>query len=146
MNPEKILYRKSATKAELRRALAQALGVPCPSFVKPTANVHTACRRAFVEVYERHTGMDYSWQAKDAGCLNGIIKKLYSIAKNTDDRQIIHAFEYLVSHLPGWYLEHGLSLCVVNAKFNEIIAEIKKHGKGNVSDSYKRGILEDLRS
>lgn len=130
--------------------MATALGLPCPAWSSAgTSRVYSKCRNLFAELYEKHTGMDYSWQAKDAGCLNNIINKLYGIAKSTEDDSIIYGFEYLLRHLPSWYLERGLSLCVLNSKFNEIIAEIKKHGtgkKGKVSTEYKQRIFDDLRS
>ena len=145
--PEKILNRKSASKAELREALATALGLPCPEWAKPANQVYATCRSLFAEMYEKHTGMDYSWQAKDAGCLNSIIKKIYGIAKSTEDGSIIYGFEYMLRHLPAWYLEKGLSLCVLNSKFNEIISEIKNGSKqGKVSTDYKQRIFDDLRS
>ncbi|MBC6425210.1 MAG: hypothetical protein GDA51_01800 [Ekhidna sp.] len=133
IDPLKILYRKSSSKAELFRALAEALQVPCPAWGHPKATVFARCRLFFLERYEAHTGVEYAWAAKDAGCLQSIVKKIYGIAKEREDDHIVSAFEYLISRLPSWYVAHGFSLCVINSKFNEIISEIKNGSSQNRS-------------
>lgn len=150
IDPEAILNNRNSLKHEVFSALAEALNKPkkpwCFAKERPTT-VFSICLNSFISLYEKQTGMRYSFQQKDAGCLNSLIKKLYSIAKNTADEQIIHAFEFLMQKLPSWYLEHGFSLCVINSKFNEIIAEIKKNGtdkKGKISDSYKHKVFSTL--
>ena len=77
----KILNRKSATKQQLREALAELLGVEVPFFAQETPTVFSKCRQFFTEKYQLDTDVDYSWSAKDAGCLSQIIKKLYEISK-----------------------------------------------------------------
>ncbi len=146
--PEKILNRKSASKAELRQALAHALGVACPEWGKTSVTVHSRCREVFLKAFEKHTGIAYPWQAKDAQCLNRIIKKLYGVAKveHPGDEDIVHWFDSVIRHLPQWYIDR-LSVCKIDGSFPEIIAEISKHGtdkKGNISAQYKQRILDDL--
>ena len=148
MSPEKILHKKGATKRELRAALAEALGVSCPDFEHPVQTTFNSCKNLFEGYYEQKTGLDYSWSAKDSGSLSQILKKLHGIAKQKHEYALIMSFEYLLQHLPQWYVEKGLSLAVINSKFNEIISEIKNGQSGSqkssISDSYKAGILRDL--
>ena len=142
----KILNRKSATKQQLREALAELLGVEVPFFAQEAPTVFSRCRQFFMEKYQLDTEVDYSWSAKDAGCLSQIIKKLYGISKNTDDESVINSFEYLIIHLPSWYADNGYSLCVINGKFNEIIKAIKNNEKqrNGISIDYKAKIIRDL--
>ena len=143
----KILNKKTASKAELRSALAESLGVELPSFFeKETETLFKKCKSYFMEKYYLDTNLDYYWVAKDSLSLSMIIKKLYGVSKNKCEYSIFNSFKYLILHLPKWYIENGFSPCVINSKFNEIIKIIKNNGKqkSTVSEDYKARIIRDL--
>lgn len=156
-DPVKILYKRSASKVELRAALAQALGMPLPSWSATGYNLVQACRGYFSDRYSYVTDLEYSFGAKDHAALRGLVDKLSGAVsrKNplANEHDVYNAFVYLIRNLPPWYQGAGFSLSIINAKYNEIIAQLKNErnnkkgaGKLGVSDDYLSALARDIRS
>lgn len=154
MTPLQILKKKNATKAQLRKALAEALGVEYeePASKSTENEFFKPCLNAFLTRYEEVTKLKYSFTAKDGKSLKNIIEKLQAISINTD---VVTSFNYMIRHLPQWYIQNAFSLTVIDGKFNEIISSIKasnggkqQTGKSRVqySDDFKRKIAQGLQS
>lgn len=145
----KILHSKRSSKAELRQALAYVLGVELPPEPTNVESLHTKCKQVFCELYKAKTGLDYMFVAKDAGALKQVLQKVEGILQVATDDNVILTFRALIEKLPDWYVQNAFSLPVINKKFNEIAASIKKNGsttKQPVSESYKDRIRRSLRS
>lgn len=142
MKPIDVLNKNNATKAQLRAALAEALGVPYTDTDSQKGEDNAAfkpCLNAFLERYKQVTKLDYTIAAKDGKALKSIISKINMITKTGDTTG---TFTYLVKHLPKWYIDNGFSLVIIDNKFNEIIASIKASKR--ISDGYKQQIVGDL--
>jgi len=141
MKPIEVLYKKNATKLQLRCALAESLGVEW-SETKKDNDVETPfkqCLNFFLEEYKATTKLDYAFSPKHGIALKGILTKIEKVTTTGD---VVATFMYLIKHLPKWYKENAFSLCVINSKFNEIIATIKTNKK--ISDGYKQQIITDI--
>lgn len=142
MKPIDVLRKVNATKAQLRKALAEALGVP---YVEPAAKQEQEqqyfkpCLNAFLMRYKEVTKLDYNFTAKDGKALKSIIEKIKNITTTGD---VTATFTYFIKHLPEWYVKNAFSLTVIDNKFNEIIASIRS--SKNVSDGFKQRIVNDL--
>ena len=142
MDPLELLGKKTATKQELREALAQVLGVETPDFEADKNRTQTPfkpCLNVFLEQYKKVTQLDYAVTSRDGKALAEIIGKIEKIAKN----DVVNTFTYIITHLPQWYVENGFSLIIINSKFNEILASVKQ--QKTISYGYKESILNDLR-
>ena len=142
MTPLETLHKKTATKQDLRQALAEALNVSMPAFEACKNGSQTTfktCLNAFLERYKEVTRLEYSVTSRDGKALSEMITKIEKIA----NKDTANTFMYIIKHVPQWYIENGFSLPMINGKFNEIIAAIKTQKK--VSDDYKKSILNDLR-
>lgn len=143
----KILKSPKASKEQLREALAASLGVAYERQSKEKENTLFAqCRDTFLEAYKKHTGFDYSFEAKDGKALASIINKISKIENVQDDLEKLDSFNVLIYYLPDWYKQNAFSLTVINNKFNEIVASIRKNGgnKTGITDDYKARVLNDL--
>jgi hypothetical protein len=139
----RILNSTGAGKADLRQALSFALGVkPVGAGKEKTA--FTECKGIFLDTYQAHTSAGYYFAAKDAGALGQIMVKIEHM-NDSDEADLTKAtFEALMKNLPKWYRDNAFSLAVINSKFNEIVAEIrKKDGKASNADN---GISAGLRA
>jgi hypothetical protein len=108
-------------------------------------SIFKACKAIWMDAYREYTGADYYFGGKDAGSLAGLIRKIEHAGAEAD--LVVATFGSLVTHLPKWYRENAYSLSVVNGKYNEIVAEIRKkgHGKENgISQDYIRRQLDAL--
>lgn len=143
MKPIDVLKKKNATKVQLRKALAEALGVPYAepeSESKEKDNVaFKPCLNVFLDRYKAVTTLQYNFGAADGKALKAIIEKIEKISTTGDT---VATFTYLIKHLPEWYVKNAFSLSVINNKFNEIIASIRASKK--VSDGYKERIINDI--
>jgi len=141
MTPEQIYYNPKATKLQLRKALAETLGIEFTQTgnQKPVS-VYTECVHVFMSNYKSFTNLDYNFESRDGKAVKEIITKIEHITKTGD---IVQTFEYLVTHLPEWYKENAFSLVVINNKFNEIIAAIR-NSKKTINDEYRQRIIDDL--
>lgn len=133
----KILNSKSSSKNDLREALAFALGVPVPELKDKTISLFTLCKLAFMNEYNKYTGLDYYFGAKDGFALSQLLKKFEKI----DPENIEKLFLAYVQNLPDWYKKNGFSLTVINSKYNDIIAQIiKKTGANNGNSSAREAV------
>lgn len=153
-DPYKILHKRNATKKELRAALADILRVPVPTWAEVDESLTSRCRTLFGMAYRTSTGQTYHFQAKDYKALAELTGKVADATAektpNATDGDIENAFIYFLKHLPPWYKGAGFSACIINSKFNEIIAQMKngngktKQGGAGVSADYLDGIVRDL--
>ncbi len=141
MKPIEVLHKKNATKPQLRCALAESLGVEWhePTQTQEDETPFKQCLNYFLNEYKTATKLDYAFSPKHGIALKGILTKIEKVSTTGD---VTATFMYLVKHLPKWYRENAFSLCVINSKFNEIIATIKTNKK--VSDGYKQQIITDI--
>jgi len=142
MTPLEILHKKTATKEDLRQALAKVLQVSMPDFGTSKNTTQTPfkpCLNYFLEAYKKQTKLDYSVTSRDGKALAEIIGKIEKIAQ----KDVVNTFTYIITHLPQWYVENGFSLIIINSKFNEILASVKQ--QKTISYGYKESILNDLR-
>jgi len=143
----KTLKNPKASKEQLRAALSAALGVPYIVKDKGAETLFTQCRKVFMAAYERHTGVSYVFGAKDAKALKELIAKVGSLANAPTDDTTIEMLGYLIDRLPEWYKQNAFSLPIVNNKFNEIVASIKKNGgQSGITNDYKARVISDLLS
>lgn len=146
-----ILNRPKSSKEQLRSALASALGVEYKPVAKECgASVFNDCRSLFMRFYNTETGLVYSFSGQDGKALKELISKVQSIINfPATDEIVVNTFGLLLEKLPEWYRRNAFSLTVINKKFNEIVASIKKsneRGQGNISDGYKQKLIDDLQS
>ena len=141
------LNSKNATKEMLREALAWLLGVEYkPAKKTQTQTLFTQCRLFFCKEYEKNTGLSYYWHLKDALGLKQSLTKIEILIKNNNEAEIFNTFKIIVTKLPQWYKNNAFSIAIINSKFNEITAQIKKcnNAKNKITDSYKHRIIKDL--
>jgi hypothetical protein len=139
----RILNSAASGKADLRQALAFALGVQ-PTGSEKVKTAFAECRDIFLDAYRAHTGAGYYFAAKDAGALKQTLVKIEHLNSSADADLTKATFEALMKNLPKWYRDNAFSLTVINSKFNEIVAEIrKKDGKASNADN---GISAGLRA
>lgn len=141
------LHNPKATKEELRAALARSLGVDYTPATKGQADsLFSDCRSLWMTRYLADTGLDYSFSAVDAVSLKAIITKMQRLTDEQEQRTL-EALAVLFERLPAWYKENAYSLPVVNKKFNEIIASIRKeYGKQKQPAEHKERLLALLRT
>lgn len=143
----KTLNNPNASKEQLREALAASLDVTYERISKgKETTLFTKYRDTFLEAYKKHTGFDYSFEAKDGKALASIINKIGKIENVQNDLEKLDSFNVLIYYLPDWYKQNAFSLTVINNKFNEIVASIKKNGRKQtgITDNYKARVLNDL--
>ena len=145
MEPIDVLYDPKASKAALREALASVLGVAVPESAA-TSSLFTACRAVFTEDYTNHTGLPYRFGSRDGMALQSIISQLRVLMADKGDESVLAGFRALIANLPEWYRQNQFNLPVIDKKFNDIVSSIKSkhHGRNNISDDYKRRVLDTL--
>lgn len=88
-------------------------------------------RLCAVWLNEIHIG--WTFGAMQGKCITSIGEKIKKIQKaaglSTDDPDVERIFRIMCQKLPEWYKDKDLQ--VINAKFNEIITEIKNQKNGN---------------
>jgi hypothetical protein len=95
-------------------------------YSKPTRTkthpLHTKFIEAFCIHWERLNGFKYGMTQADVGAVKALIKKCEKLdEKNAGTLEL---FEIVLEKLPNWYKDKGLA--IINSKFNDIIAEIKR--------------------
>lgn len=143
----KTLKSPKASKEQLREALAASLGVALERQSKEKeTTLFAQCRDTFMEAYKKHTGIDYSFGAKDGIAVSQLIDKIQCLIEYKSPADALATFEAFINNLPDWYKQNAFSLTVINNKFNEIVASIRKNGgkKTGITDDYKARVLNDL--
>lgn len=126
----KALRNKKASKEQLREALAASLGVEYEPETKEKAQtLFTQFRNAFSKAYKEHTKIDYSFGVRDGVAIKQLIEKIQCLIEYKSPADALATFEALLLNLPDWYKQNAFSLSVINSKFNEIVASIRKNGR-----------------
>ena len=106
---------------------------------KKLNSLHAKMREMFQEYYLNLKGIDYYWQAKDGAALRRLITKLKKSTGGED--KIEEAWDIVLQcNNDKWILDH-LSVSILDSKYNEIIAQIKKSISG---DSTLRNEVQEL--
>lgn len=144
----KTLNNPRASKEQLREALAHALGEYYePQTKEKKVSLFTQCRDMFLATYKEHTKMQYSFVAMDGRALSQLIDKVQCLIEYKGDKEVIETFRALLVNLPDWYKQNAFSLVIINNKFNEIVASIRKNGeKQGITDDYRNRILNNIRA
>lgn len=145
----KTLTNPKASKEQLREALAASLGVEYEARTKEKAvTLFVKCRDIFMNEYKRQTNVDYSFEAKDGKALTLIINKIGKLENVQSDLDKLNSFNALIYYLPDWYKQNAFSLTVINNKFNEIIASIRKNGnrEQQVTSDFKDRVAARIRA
>ncbi|SNA83282.1 hypothetical protein DK150_550057 [Flavobacterium psychrophilum] len=142
MTPTETYHSPKSTKKDLKKALAETLGI---EYSETNANEkietdYKICVAFFMKRYKEITKLDYNFNSRDGKSIKDILTKIEHITKTGN---ISETFKYLIQNLPDWYKQNAFSLIVINSKFNEIIASIKA-SKNKVSDEYKQQIIRDI--
>lgn len=102
--------------------------------------LHTRLKNHYLEFYRSKFKIDYYWTGADAGALSSLIKKIKATGGIEDDEQVFNVWVYMLSSIRDkWLLDH-CQVGIINSKFNEIIAGIRK-GDG-VNDMYNQAVQE----
>ncbi len=152
----RLLSRKNTSKEQLREAIANLLNVPYISHKAKTVDeaIFTKCKTVFFDFYCGLVGVEYFWGSCDSRYLKQLIKKIQFVQKDSAKQTVDNDFRFVLTHLPKWYIENGLSISLINSKFNDIIASIKASvsqkeedviKKTGVSESYINKIKSDLK-
>jgi hypothetical protein len=148
----RILNNPKASREQLRSALAFSLGVEyAPVSKEQKESVFNNCKVIFLAFYARETGLIYTFSGQDAKALKELIGKVKTVFNcPAADDQIPVAFRLLLEKLPAWYKKNAFSLPVINKKFNEIVSSVKQKndgkGQSNISEGYRRKLINDLQS
>lgn len=143
IEPLKILHKKGASKAELREALAAALGVACPPLDGAAApNDMQQMRRIWADFYQKQTGMEYQFAIRD----NIALKDLEKMITNISQGNAPNTWQVMLEKLPEFYKTKALSLPAIKSGFNAIVAAIKLNNgnKQGVSNDYAQRIADTL--
>ena len=101
---------------------------------------HSKMKTVFMDFYKSKSETEYYWTGTDGNHINQLTKKLISkieeSGKIVSCENLTEIFKVLLNKLPEWYLTDGLSVSVINSKFNEIITQIKtkKSGSKQITD------------
>lgn len=141
----KILRNPRAGKAELRACLAEALGVEVPTeqVREAPTSLFATCKELFMKAYQADTGMQYAYSGADAKALKELVAKITTLAGDGGDAGA--TFKAMLHYLPEWYKQNAYSLPVINKKFNEITASIKRNGN-HQHNSLKNSYLAEFYS
>lgn len=96
---------------------------------KPVEPLHTPLKQVFLKKYEAGTGLSYYWTAADGKNLNGLIAKIRKTfedqGKETSHESITDFFQIMLDNLPQWIRNGAYSVKVINAKYNEVLNNMK---------------------
>ena len=92
-------------------------------------------KETFMQFYSLLFGSEYYWEAKDSVAIKGISKKLTKAAKDKgldeSPESIAGNFQILLENISDKWILDRLSPTLINAKYNEIISNIKQKKHGN---------------
>ena len=100
---------------------------------KSASSLHSEIKKLFKEKYLELFDAEYYWKAKDAGACEQFIKQTNALLRSRSpdytDKDTIEAAQFIFKSISDkWILEH-FELSIINSKFNEIVAQIKKSSK-----------------
>jgi len=143
-DPVRILNKKNASKEELRNALAEVLGLPCPDFGQTLTEIQQM-RLIWSEFFMQQTGTEYQYAVKDNKAMKDLEQKINNVLQNNGS--LIDAWRAMLHNLPDFYRTKALTLTAINGGFNAIVASIKKasHEKTGITQDYAARIAAALR-
>jgi len=126
----------------------------CKKRLKKTAkdSLVASLKQKWCEVYEELTGGAWYWTGKDAQSAKLIADKIKSKLRTTPDVVLTDSLvvESMEAYLRATYKMgnkfycDNFSLSLLNSQFNVIYNKLKHGTKNNISNDYKRRILDDL--
>ena len=115
--------------------------------------INSKARFLFEDYFRNTFSNEYYWTPKDAGAMSQLLKKInFSREKKkmpTDSDSTLKALKaFLCSIEDTWILEH-FSVTVINSKYNEIVASLKKdlklnQGSGNNSRKSNQDVSKQV--
>lgn len=106
------------------------------------------CVAIYFDYYQDKVGVRPVFSKIEGKNLKYLIKKIQestrSSGRDPTPEIIVETFKHILIHLPKWYITNGLSLSIINSKYNELIAGIKTNSSNyneariiaNVAASY----------
>lgn len=109
--------------------------------------VFNELKTVWLDFYKNKTDLPAYFSGKDAGSISQITRKIQTSilasGKELTDKTIVDSFRYILNHLPPWYLQHGLSIAIINSKYDELIAGIKQRSATS-DDQIERELITSL--
>lgn len=161
------LYKNNKEKEELRTNVRTAGAASCAtvggdgnaemevseiSESTVAKSLNATAREIFEARYLEVTEKEYYWEAKDAGAMTRLLKKIrYSREQRkmpTDDMAMANALAMFLTGIDdAWVLQH-FTTTTIDSKYNDIRSQARKRitdgAKDNISE-YERGRLERQR-
>ena len=112
----------------------------------------TGGREIFERKYYELYGENYYWQAKDAVAVKSLASKIsYSRkarGKSIETEEILKALEMFLSCISDEWILKNFSVTNINAKYNEIVTQIKSKRNGNnyIGEKGKEQRMQDAAS
>ena len=136
--------------AEQQKELLSFLTKELECRTKPASLAYWEARKRFENSYRYLFGTKYYWTGKDSGAikqlLNKIAFKIKEVQPDYNDADVVNGFEHFIRKVyeisNDWLRQH-FTLAIINQQFNALYTQIK-NGKGNVSNSYKQKLVDDL--
>ncbi len=96
------------------------------NIIEGEKRIYSALKKEFENYYLKVKGIAYYFQGgKDGSALKQIITKIKSYCGNNEDL-ILQSWQVILEKNPDKFINDNLSISLINSKFNEIIAKIKK--------------------
>ncbi len=120
----------SKTGSSYIRVKSIESNTPQPPEGDVAPSLNSKARILFEEHFKSLFGEAYYWQAKDAGGMSSIIKKLKFQREqkgytNTDD-EVLNALKVFLGTITDGWLFQNFSVSNINSKFNEVISNAKE--------------------
>ena len=120
-----------------------------PAPEKPGAGYFTLLRNTFMQEYQEQKQTPYYFSGKDAGALKELEKKMLHTFKSFNEpptpEKMVKYMRLLVSQKQNEFVADNLTLSIINMKYNEIIAGIKKQSTSS-TDALKAEVLSRIQS
>lgn len=112
----------------------------------------SAIKERWQAVYKELTGTAWYWTGKDAQAAKLLAQKIASKLRTTPEAVIteslvaesMEAFLRAVYKMGNKFYCDNFSLSLMNSQFNVLYNQLKNGTKNNISNDYKRRILDDL--
>lgn len=121
--------------------------IPLPKSEK-IVSIITKCRTVFENRFSELFEESYSWSAKDAVNMKGIIQKIKKrrIDKGfgVEDDDITDAFKSFLDCISDEWILSNFSIAIINSKFNEIISQANGKNKRNNPEPKKSAGIKSI--
>jgi len=89
----------------------------------------TEMKNTFLSFYKNKKNVDYYFTGKDAGALKQLINKLKATLKSVGkEANLTDTFAGFLNAINDEWILENLSISLINSKYNEILAKIRKGG------------------